>query len=102
MSELLVKNPPNALIVSAVDPGSPAERAGIRIGDLIREINARPILDILDYQFHSAESVLRFVIDRDSRIVRLTVRLSEDETPGLTFQHDLGDKIHTCNNKCVF
>src|ERR1044071_9905476 len=95
MSELLVKNPPNALIVSAVDAASPAERAGVRVGDLIREINGRPILDILDYQFHSAEALLRFVIERESQIVRLAVRLGDDETPGLTFQHDLGDKIRS-------
>jgi putative radical SAM enzyme (TIGR03279 family) len=102
MSELIVKNPPNALIVSSVDPGSPAERAGIRAGDLIREINGRRILDILDYQFHSAESLLQFEVDRAGDIGRLTLRKDEDEVPGLTFLHDLGDKIHTCNNKCVF
>lgn len=102
MSELIVKNPPNALIVSAVDPESPAERAGIRSGDLIREINGRRILDILDYQFHSAESLLRFEVDRAGDISRLTLRKEIDEVPGLTFLHDLGDKIHTCNNKCVF
>src|SRR5207247_8252034 len=79
-----------------------ADRAGIRPGDLVREINSRKVLDILDYQFHSAESRLRFDIERESQVIQVLVRKNEDETPGLTFQHDLGDKIHTCNNKCVF
>jgi putative radical SAM enzyme (TIGR03279 family) len=102
MSELLVKNPPGALIVKAVEPGSAAARAGIAVGDLLREINGRPILDILDYQFYSAESRLKIVLERDGKRYVAAVRVPEGETPGLTFLHDLGDKIHTCNNRCVF
>ncbi len=102
MSELVVKRPPNALTVSVVEAGSPAERAGIRIGDLVREINGHPILDILDYQFHSAESRLRVILEREGETHTVTLRKGEDEVPGLTFLHDLGDKIHTCKNKCVF
>ena len=97
-----MKNPPNALTVSLVEPGSPAERAAIRPGDLVREINGKPILDILDYQFHTAENRLRFVVEREGELLTLQVRKSDDTVPGLTFLHDLGDKIHTCNNKCVF
>ncbi len=102
MSELLVKNPPNALIVSAVESGSPAGRAGIQTGDLVRQINGHQILDILDYQFHTAATRLRFLVERAGREISLTLTKEDDEIPGLTFLHDLGDKIHTCNNKCVF
>src|SRR2546425_11716067 len=102
MSELLVKNPPNALTVSRVESGSPAERAGVRPGDLVREINGRSILDVLDYQFHTAENRLRFKAERDGVPLNLLVRKGEDEAPGIIFLHELGDKIHTCNNKCVF
>ena len=102
MSEILVKNPPNALTVSRVDPGSPAEKAGIRVGDLVREINGKRILDVLDYQFHTAENRLRFVVERDGELLSIPLRKADDEIPGLTFLHDLGDKIHTCKNKCVF
>jgi putative radical SAM enzyme (TIGR03279 family) len=102
MSELIVKNPPNALIVDAVEPGSPAAQAGILPGDLLRSINGKPILDILDYHYHSTESHLRMHIERNGtpRIIR--IRVPEGKSIGLTFQHELGDKIHTCNNKCVF
>src|SRR5258708_27271967 len=102
MSEILVKNPPNALTISVVEPGSPAQRAGLRVGDLVRDINGQQILDILDSQFHTAESRLLFVVEREGELFRFNVRKSEDQVPGLTFLHDLGDKIHTCNNKCVF
>jgi putative radical SAM enzyme (TIGR03279 family) len=102
MSEILIKNPPGALTVSAVEAGSAADRAGIRVGDLLREVNGHRILDILDYQYHSAEDRLKTVIERDGELRPITVRKCDGEDTGLMFSSDLGDKIHTCNNKCVF
>ena len=102
MSELLVKSPPNALTVSHVEPGSAADRAGLRAGDLLHELNGRPMLDILDYQFNSDADRLRCVVERDGQPHKLTIRKQGGEDTGLMFASDLGDKIHTCNNKCVF
>jgi putative radical SAM enzyme (TIGR03279 family) len=102
MSEILVKNPPNALTVSYVEPDSAAYRAGIRVGDLLREMNGRPMLDIVDYQFHSTEERLKCLIEREGELKTVLIRKFEGEDTGLMFATDLGDKIHTCNNKCVF
>jgi putative radical SAM enzyme (TIGR03279 family) len=102
MSEILVKNPPNALIVSTIDPGSPAARAGIQPGDLLRSINDRAILDILDYQFHSADNRLNMQFEREGAPYNVQLRLREGQSAGIEFSQDLGDKIHTCVNKCVF
>jgi putative radical SAM enzyme (TIGR03279 family) len=102
MSEIRVLKPPGALRVVHVDPGSPAERAGILPGDLLREINGRSILDILDYQFHSAEPRLNVLLERSGERIPVRMLVPDGQTPGLTFEHDLGDKIHTCSNKCVF
>jgi len=102
MSELRVKKPPNALTVSAVEPGSAADRAGIRVGDLLCEMNGRPMLDVLDYQFHADEDRLRCVIEREGERRTIPIHRIGGEPVGLMFASDLGDKIHTCNNKCVF
>jgi len=102
MSELLVKRPPNALTVSYVEPESAAYRAGFREGDLLRELNGVPMLDILDYQFHSTDDCLRCLVEREGSARRVTIRKIAGEDTGLMFASDLGDKIHTCNNKCVF
>ena len=101
MSEIVLKNG-NALVVSEVEEGSAAERADVRVGDLLREINSKPILDILDYRFHSAERRLRLTIERDGQILQPLLRKQDIEDAGLAFEFDLGDKIHTCKNKCVF
>ena len=101
MSEIFLKNV-NALIVTAVEADSPAERAGIRAGDMLQQINGRPILDILDYRFHSSEVKLRLTLQRDGETLIVDAQKRVDADLGLQFEHDLGDKIHTCKNKCVF
>ena len=35
-------------VVTSIDPGSPAERAGVRPGEILRSINAHPVTDVLD------------------------------------------------------
>lgn len=101
MSEIFVKNV-NALIVSVIEPQSPAALAGVEPGDHLRRINGRPILDILDYRFHAADTHLEMEIEREGRSLTLSALKTLEEDLGLTFEYDLGDKVHTCNNKCVF
>lgn len=101
MSEIFVKNG-NALIVQDVEPNSPADRAGVRAGDLLQRINAHAIVDILDYRFHSAETALTLQLERAGAPLLVTLQKQVDEDAGLSFESDLGDRVHTCKNKCVF
>jgi len=101
MTDIAVK-PVNALIISEVEPDSAAHRAGVRAGDVLREINEHPILDILDYRFHAGTRRLRLLLERNGGVLNTTIRKRDEEDAGLSFEADLGDKIHTCKNKCVF
>lgn len=101
MSEIPVKHV-DALIISEIEHKSPAARAGLLVGDLIRRINSRPILDILDYRFHAAATRLTVEMERAGEPGTVTIRKRQDQDAGLSFEFDLGDKIHTCKNKCVF
>ena len=38
-------------VIRTVDPRSPAQRAGVRPGEKLLEINGHPIVDVLDYKF---------------------------------------------------
>ena len=38
------------MVVTEVEPDSPAERGGVRTGDVIREINRKPIKDVRDFE----------------------------------------------------
>jgi putative radical SAM enzyme (TIGR03279 family) len=101
MSEIFVKNV-NALTVSQVEPESPAALAGVHVGDLVRRINGRVILDILDYRFHAAEARLEVTLERGGQVATAVIAKGVDEDAGLAFENDLGDRVHTCVNKCVF
>lgn len=101
MSEIFLKNV-DALIVNAVTMGSPAERAGVRVGDLLQQINGRPVIDILDYRFHSADVKLTLTLLRAGQTLTVEAQKRVDADLGLGFEYDLGDRVHTCKNKCVF
>jgi serine protease Do len=38
------------VVVTEIEPESPAERAGLRVGDIIREINRKPVKDVADFE----------------------------------------------------
>ena len=44
------------LVVSSVKPGSPAEEAGLRSGDVITEVNRRPVKNLAEYNQEIARS----------------------------------------------
>jgi serine protease Do len=37
------------VVVTRVEPGSPAANAGIQTGDVIREVNRKPVKDVDDF-----------------------------------------------------
>ena len=49
-------------VIASVDPGSPAERAGIHAGERLLTLNRREIVDVLDYRFFCYDPVLRKII----------------------------------------
>ncbi|HEV2471921.1 MAG TPA: DUF512 domain-containing protein, partial [Chthonomonadales bacterium] len=92
----------SSLAIAALDPKGPAARAGVRAGDRLLRINGSPVLDILDYRFHSASANPTFELERQGSSLALRVRKAVETDAGIEFEQDLADRIHTCKNKCVF
>ncbi len=88
--------------VREVVPESPADRAGLQSGDLVRTINGHTIRDLVDYRFYIADEDLVIGFDRqqDQHEVRVTKRI--DENFGVLFGEEPTPFIRQCANKCVF
>jgi putative radical SAM enzyme (TIGR03279 family) len=88
------------LKISAVHPGSIAERAGIRAGDEVMSINGHELRDVIDYQFYSAEDRLSLVVRRPGmRTRRLVLSRTPDAGLGISLQPFA---VRRCRNNCIF
>ena len=101
MSELLVCSY-NGLMIREVEPGSLGEALGIRAGDAVVAINGRRVMDTLDYRFRITEPRVELTIRRGEQTLAFAIEKEPYDLLGIEFENDLADRIHTCNNKCVF
>jgi putative radical SAM enzyme (TIGR03279 family) len=88
--------------VREVVPESPADRAGIQSGDLIRTINGHLIRDLVDFRFYAAEEELSIGLDRQQNQIEVQTTKTIDENLGVLFGEEPTPFIRQCANKCVF
>lgn len=86
----------------SVEPGSPAQRAGILPGDFIASINGEELIDYIDYVYFSSLKKLKLKVIRQGAAFTLRINKREDEPLGLEFAQPLLGKKRVCGNKCVF
>ena len=88
--------------VREVVPESPADRAGLQPGDLIRSINGHLIRDLVDYRFYVADEELTIGFERQLNAHEVSIIKSYDENLGVLFGEEPAPFIRQCANKCVF
>ena len=88
--------------VREVVPESPADRAGIQPGDLIRTINGHMIRDLVDFRFYAADEILAIGFERQQAQREVEVSKTSDENLGVLFGEEPAPFIRQCANKCVF
>lgn len=101
MSELLARSY-RGLVIASIEPGSLAEELGLQPGDALLSINGKRVMDTLDYRFRVSEPDVELTIQRGDHILTFSIEKEPYDLLGIAFENDLADKIHTCNNKCVF
>ncbi|MBR5572460.1 MAG: DUF512 domain-containing protein [Oscillospiraceae bacterium] len=89
-------------VITSIDPRSPAERAGVRVGETLRAINGHTVVDVLDYRFYGYDSKTTLTLEQDGQERTVTIRKEEGRDLGLNFETYLIDQMHTCANHCVF
>ncbi len=86
--------------VAAVAPGSAAEAAGLRPGDLLLSVNGAVLRDVIDLRFQSADESVRLTWrDAEGTPRRAAFALAPGEGLGVE-AHPF--TIRACNNRCVF
>ncbi|MFC3394101.1 outer membrane-stress sensor serine endopeptidase DegS [Brenneria rubrifaciens] len=72
---------PNGILVSTVDPGGPADKAGIRIRDILVSVNNKPTRSVIETMDQIAEirpgTVVPVVVKRDNKEIRLDMTIQE-------------------------
>ena len=88
--------------VREVVPESPADRAGLQPGDLIRTINGHAVRDLVDYRFYVADEELTIGFERQLNQHEAHINKTYDENLGVLFGEEPAPFIRQCANKCVF
>ncbi len=90
-------------VITSIDRGSSAERAGIRVGERLISINAHLVEDVLDYRFFGYDGDPEVELEAENG-QRRTLRIEKDEGDelGLNFDTYLMDEPRPCSNHCLF
>ncbi len=79
MNELRLKDKSGVLVVD-VQPGSPADDAGIQVGDLIKEVNRVPVRSLNEYNSALNKSArnkpLLFLVKRGTQTFYVTIKIT--------------------------
>ena len=86
--------------IKSITSGSIASGHLILPQEELLEINGCAITDVIDYRFHSSESILTLKLkDKRGRIKRIRLRKAPDQDLGLKFREI---KYRSCKNNCIF
>lgn len=91
-------------VVASIEPGSPAHRARVQVGDVIVSADGNPLSDVIDWQwFADGPRVTLGVRSADSEGIReVTLERAWGDSWGIGFADVLFDGIRRCANDCVF
>ncbi|HEV7536348.1 MAG TPA: DUF512 domain-containing protein, partial [Acidimicrobiia bacterium] len=88
--------------VVAVEPGSPAERAGLRPGDEVVTLNGEAPRDVIRYRVLADEAVVDLDVRRGGLERAVRVEKRAGEPLGAEVHSALFDRVRTCDNHCPF
>jgi putative radical SAM enzyme (TIGR03279 family) len=88
--------------VVAVEPDSPAARAGVLPGDELVAMNGQVPRDVIQYRLLADEADLELVVSRGGLEQTIEVAKDEGQLLGLEVSSALFDQVRTCDNHCEF
>ncbi|KAA0236413.1 MAG: DUF512 domain-containing protein [Actinobacteria bacterium] len=88
--------------VVAIEAGSPAETAGVLVGDQIVSINGQSPRDVIQYQLLVDEGPLTLELCRGRVELDLQIEKPAGAPLGVEVQSAVFDQVRTCDNHCEF
>lgn len=88
--------------IVAVEPGSPAESAGLIAGDEIVSIGGEVARDVIRWQLLTDSAVVELAVEREGRSFDVIVHKAAGEPLGAEVHAAVFDRVQTCDNHCEF
>jgi putative radical SAM enzyme (TIGR03279 family) len=85
--------------IDSVLRGSPAWRAGLRPGDVLRSINSHAVSDAIDFMFYKGSENLEIAFYRNGAVKSTMIGGGNEGDAGITIKPF---KVRTCRNNCLF
>ena len=88
--------------VVALETGSPAQKAGLKVGDEILTINGEMPRDVIAWQVLTDEAQVPLRVQRKERYLDVLVSKRYGEPLGAQVHAAIFDRVQTCDNHCEF
>ncbi|MHB8592894.1 MAG: PDZ domain-containing protein, partial [Acidimicrobiales bacterium] len=88
--------------VVSVAAASPAERAGVRVGDELLTIDGRVPHDVIEYRLLVDEADPELSVRRGHEELSLPVAKEAGQALGAEVSSAVFDRVRTCDNHCEF
>jgi putative radical SAM enzyme (TIGR03279 family) len=90
-------------VIESLALGSPAERAGLQVGDTLLTADGQPLRDVIDWQWLADGAEVRVGYVRGSAAkASMVLRREAGEPWGVAFAETVFDGVRTCDNRCAF
>lgn len=89
-------------LIGAVQPGSVADRLGIRPGCRLLAVNGQPLRDVVDYRFALTDGEISLLLACEEGLGEVRAFLRPGEGLGIEFAEPLFDGLRQCRNDCIF
>ncbi len=86
-------------VTAHVEPGSPADDAGLRVGMALTQVEGHPLSDIIEWRWWADGFTVEVTLE-DGRVVEIERDLGQDW--GIEFADVVFDGLRTCVNNCTF
>lgn len=93
----------HGLVIQNVEHDSIAGELGVEPGDSLLQVNGKPVLDILDYRYLTAEENLEILLQKENgEQWLLDIEKDLDEPMGIAFIEGGWGNTRSCGNNCIF